>query len=265
MSEKQLTLQSKVSLPMLYMTGDADKAALKLLFFKSGKTKILSSVDHFGSHVNERKPVGLAYFDGDLYMLGKSTNELYTVAVPPGAGKHVSIFRGTIGSANLAMCLHKKKLYYVTDFHSQLAVVDELRSGHTSFIQNDTRDGFGVNEKQPRGLASFKGSLYMVGRYNRKLYELNTSNGDAKKVTSDDIECFGLDKDTFFPITMFTYLGGLYLVGECGLVYALNHKSGKVKGSAVLDLSLHIGKFKHLALCEVLIEEKLENILMRCY
>ena len=68
---------------------------------------------------------------------------------------------------------------------------------------------FGVNERNPSGLASHDGKLYMVGNIQDALYTLDTTTGVATRVGS--ATRFGVSE--FNPSGLASHDGKLYMVG----------------------------------------------------
>ena len=71
------------------------------------------------------------------------------------------------------------RLYLLNTTNDRLEIADEnLRS--SSRVGRTTR--FGTNERDPRGLASYGGNLYMIGDDQLGIYTLDTSTGRATRI-----------------------------------------------------------------------------------
>ncbi len=132
----------------LYMVG-FDNDVLYTLNIDSDDTIADGSADQVGSQsagfgVGETTPTGLAAINDTLYMVGQTTNALYTLNIDPADG-----------TANDGRAMQ----------------VGGLSAG------------FGVGERGgPTGLAAIGTTLYMIGERNDVLYTLNTGTGMATQV-----------------------------------------------------------------------------------
>ena len=100
-------------------------------------------------------------------------------------------------------------------------VVEPPGAGRATRVGTATR--FGVNEGDPRGVASHKGKLYMVGQNNRALYTVNPTTGRATRVGT--ATGFGVNENAY---GLASHNGKLYMVGQNNrALYTVNPTTGR--------------------------------------
>lgn len=254
MNQNPLTLESEVALDMLYQVDDHG-ACLKKAFFDSGEKKKISNIQFFGSHINEKKPCGLAWLDNKMYMMGGHTGQIYEVDLSTGEAKNLRLQAGD--SQPKGLTAHRNALYYLGKDQAQLLCMTP-DNHQIKIIKTDYKPKFGVGEGAPLGIAClFKLFLYMVGGTNRCLYELDHKTGLAKRV--GNVTNFGLDPnvDCSPPTSLFSYRDELYMTCKSGYCYQLDTKTGEAK-----DTSFGLFPHAYAGFCEVIVKQSLERLLM---
>ena len=83
---------------------------------------------------------------------------------------------------------------------------------------------FGINETRPTGIASFGGSLYLVGWDNQALYSLNPATGVATRSGTS----VSFNSEEAGPMGMASDGGFLYMVGRSrGAIYIITTSTGE--------------------------------------
>ena len=165
----------------MYMLGGLGDALYSLNRTSSAATRIAATAA-FG--VSETDPRGLAWHNGELYMVGGATQALYTVDIATGeAVLAATLAQITGGKASVELSgvvSHNGALYVTTITTGALFRVDLDGPSGTQLGADD----FGaVGETTPAGIASHGSTLYMVGGATDKLYTLDASTGAAVAVS----------------------------------------------------------------------------------
>ena len=165
----------------LYITGAGTRiAALFRVDLSDGSSvRIGNAAGGFGG--SETSPNSLASDGQTLYMVGQATDRLYTLDTSTGVATAVGqAFSNE--QVPLGIGFHNGTLYMVggrgRDFSRGALYTVNTDTGAETRVGSANR--FGANERGPRGLASYNGSLYMVG--DGGLYTLNTLTGVASRI-----------------------------------------------------------------------------------
>ena len=149
--------------------------------------------------------VGLASHQGTLYMVGNTTDALYTLHPTTGMATRVGTATkfGVNEEVPRALTSHQGTLYMAGKSNHALYTVDPT-TGVASRVGTATK--FGVNETHVRALVSYQGALYMVGGVKRRLYRVDPTTGVATPVSRT--RGFGQQLN---PVGLAVYQGRLYM------------------------------------------------------
>ena len=192
---------------VLYMAGESNKA----LYSINTEDGTAQQIGVFVLSKNNIFSFGLGALGGTLYMVEDATDALYTVNPANGEASQVGSVNNFDfpGGSNAAVIPSD-----LASFNGTLYMVerdtDALYSLNTT-TGAATRIGsanrFGVDERSPRGLASFNGKMYMTG--NSILYELSPDTGVATRIGS--VADFGVNEIRSSGLAVLN--GKLYMVG----------------------------------------------------
>lgn len=177
-----------------------DNELMKVNYGTGVATPLAGAVANFG--VGETKPAGLTFLGDTMYMLGNSTNALYSVDISDGSATEVADLNETV-VRNVGGCAADEdsgRIYIVennTDTLHYIVLGDEFVT-YSSALLN------GVNN--PQGLAFHDGVLYCLDPQDDRLYTVNLTTGVATIVPGN--AGFG------------AALGGVDVTDSAGLVSA---------------------------------------------
>ena len=171
----------------------------------------VAAVTGFG--VSETDPSGMAWHRGELYMVGRATDSLYTVDITTGTAALVAtasqLLNNKANTALSGVASHNGALYVSTVMTGGLyrVEIDTLTAAQVG------ADNFGaVGESQAADIASHSNSLYMIGDHHDRLYTINASTGAATAVNLSATR-FGTVGESQ-PRGLESYGGKLYLIGR---------------------------------------------------
>ncbi len=188
----------------------------------------------------EDTPSGLAAIGETLYMIGQTTDALYTINIdstdttPDGRAMQVgSAAAGfDVGETSpTGLAAIGETLYMVGFINDVLYTLnidpdDSIADGRAIRVGN-TPAGFGVSEPSPYALGAIGDTLYMVGFSQILLYTLNTTTGGAALVSDTSVSQFGVGE--FQPSGLAAIGDTLYMVGFSNRVlYTINIDSTDV-------------------------------------
>ena len=196
----------------LYMVGKTNQV-LYNVHLASGIARQVGSEDA-GFGVGENAPTGLATIYDDenvatVYMIGQTTNRLYTMNIEDGSATVVDASTTNFGVGETeatGLSAINNILYMVGEVNRRLYTLD-TSDGSANPVGSATE--FGVGITNPVGLASIDDTLYLIGKtasadlhestiivdsvfitetaeYVTSLYELDTSTGIATLLTDAD-------------------------------------------------------------------------------
>ena len=159
----------------LYMTGDTNNF-LYTVNITEGTALRVGGATNFGA-VNETSPSGITAVGNTLYMVGIENDTLYTLNTTDGTAARVGTATQFGQSENIpgGLVTINDTIYMVgrsnniVDIDIQ-ATLYTLNSTTGVATRVGSVDNFGVNEKQPTGLAYFNNVLYMAGSQRNRLY-----------------------------------------------------------------------------------------------
>ena len=163
----------------LYMTSGTGR--LYTIDITNGTASQVGELDDFG--VGETEATGLASHDAKLYLIGRTTQKLYTVDTATGMAAAVNAgtvnFGGNTVQDRFFLTSHDSKLY---TFNNLGGYLEELNATSGVATRVGSSTNFGVGESAPMGIASHGSSLYMIGLMTDSLYTLNATTGEATSV-----------------------------------------------------------------------------------
>ena len=199
----------------VYMIGVSTDAlyVLDSSNFNQNAQRVNSAVSKFG--VNEGTPYGLTWHNGKLYMLGRDADALYELNADTGIATRIgNVTAFGVGEALPAgLASHNDELYMAGDWHDALYRLNPktgvaTRIGNAHAFGPDSSD---TRQRNPAGLASLGGTLYLIGYNQPQLSTLDTSTGIATHVSSED---FGFSETSTIALgvhgtTLYAYSFGV--------------------------------------------------------
>ncbi len=129
--------------------------------------------------VGETLSTGLAAINSTLYMVGQTTNALYTLNIDPAVGTADDSMVMQVGGLSAGFGVGEDQVNGLGAIGTTLYMVGErnevlytLNTGTGMATQVGMANQFGVGEDAPYGLASIGNTLYMVGLGTDALYAL---------------------------------------------------------------------------------------------
>ena len=187
--------------------------------------RVIGNFDRVGTfsnfNVGETRPAAIASYNGSLYMIGQSTNSLYTLDTATGEATRVGRL-GTAATESLpsGLAAHGGSLYMVGESTDSLYTLNAGTGAATTI---------GATIADPTGLTSHGDNLYAVNEEVRSLvgrgalYTINPATGAGTQVGSADL--FGANEA--FPAALASFNNTLYMVGNVtGFLYELDPMTG---------------------------------------
>ena len=179
--------------------------------------------------VSETIPLALTWHNGQLHMIDKDNDSLYTLDITTGEATLVATNTQITGGGTSSgkgtslsgVASHNGELYVTTTGTGRLYGVD-LDSLTGTQIGSD--DFGAIGETFPHGIASHGNSLYMIGGDTDKLYRLDTGTGAGAPVGATDEFSVGESE----PAGLASHGNSLYMTGHTNnWLYTLDITTGE--------------------------------------
>ena len=196
------------------------KGSLYTVDISDGSTTLVGNTDL-------TSPRGIAYHEGDLYVIDQNSDKLYTVDTSDGSTTEVG--SGELGmTAPTGLASHNGTLYAVDSTTDALYTVD-ISDGSATSIGDLEING-------AHGLTSYDGKLYVVDISSDRLYEVNTNSGSV----------MGSLPGITVPRGIASHEGTMYIVdNSTDKLFTYDFDSGEVEEVGDLGIIVPVGLTSH--------------------